>query len=114
MKTLVHFNAYYLWVNQIIPEATIGKQTQTILIHIVQHVLAPFAQRTNVLSQVKNVSLYLEYLEGLRNSINFFNFIVKKTQRANSQTNIDLFVEHFPILVQAEINILRHLHQMGT
>ena len=61
------------------------------------------------------MALYIEYLESLKNVLNFFNFIVKKSPRGGTtQAQVDLFVEHFPVVISAEINILRNLQQMGT
>jgi hypothetical protein len=56
------------------------------------------------------VALYIEYLESLKNVLNFFNFIVKKSPRGGTTSaQVDLFVEHFPVVISAEINILRNL-----
>jgi hypothetical protein len=45
MKTIVHFNSFYLWVNQIFSDA-LSKNILSILLQIVDIVLKPFSLKT--------------------------------------------------------------------
>ena len=57
--------------------------------------------------------LYIDYLEAIKNLMNFLTFMFKKIPRGNIFV-LDYFVEKFPEIFKTQITILKNMPQVGT
>lgn len=110
MKTMNHFTNFYLWTINMFPEVVGNYLGQTF--SVIFKVLGGFPE--DIFKQVKNLRLYLDLLETLRNLMNFLNFIFKRTTRGSQTFIIDVFVEKFPVLFTSQFLILKNLPHVGT
>ncbi len=108
MKTITHFTNFYLSSITMFWDIV-----QNYLNHSFASIFKVFASfPSEILKDVKNLRLYLECLDTLRNLMHFVNFIFKRTSR--TLQTVDIFVEKFPILFQSQFNLLKNMPHVGT
>ena len=68
---------------------------------------------SDTLVHVKNLSLYIDYIDALKTLINFLGFMFKRISRNNFSVS-DYFVQNFCIIFRTKIYIIMNLPQFGT
>lgn len=78
MKTITHITSYYIWITSIFESAN---NNLSALFDPIIEVFNQFPE--NILERIKNMHLFIEYLETLKTLMNFLNFMFKRMPRAN-------------------------------
>ncbi len=107
IKTLTLIANFIIQANQ--PEQPIFRVKE--LLDSLVEVFGKFPQ--DILRHVKNMSLYIDYLDALKIMINFLGFMFKRMPRGTIIVS-DYFVENFATIFSTKINIIRNLPQMGS
>lgn len=108
MKAIPHLTSYYIWITSIFDSAN---NNLSALFDPIISVFSQFPE--SILDKIKNMNLYIEYLETLKILMNFLHFMFKRVPRANSQVQ-DYFYENFDKIFRSQIYMLKNMPQIGT
>lgn len=89
MKTINHFINYYIWISNSFEGTPVNIMR---FFSAIMGVLEKFP--SDGLKSVKNMLLYIEYLESLKNCMNFFTFMFRRMPKMAQQMT-DYFIEKF-------------------
>ena len=105
MKTIQHFTNFYIWAAQSFESANSS------LVQLFDAIMTVFDKfHSDTLKQVRNMPLYVDYLEALKHLLNFLNFTLKRMPRPQQ----DYFVEKFPRIFGIKVLLLKNMPLGGT
>jgi hypothetical protein len=104
MKTIPHFTNFYIWAAQSFDSASSNLQQ---LFDVILNVFSKFQPDT--LKHIKNIPLYIDYLDTSKHLLNFLNFALKRMPQRQQQTIVDYYVEKFPKIFNIKILLLKNM-----